>query len=77
MKQNKLLKKLLKTIAGDPSSESTTMGPVVSDLQYIKFRFNRKGIEEGAELVVGGPENLMTLIKAILLSPLFLPMSNA
>ena len=45
-----------KTIVGDPSSESTTMGPVVSDLQYNKIQgLIEKGIEEGAELVVGGP----------------------
>ena len=45
-----------KTVVGDPSSESTTMGPVVSDLQYNKIQWLiEKGIEEGAELVVGGP----------------------
>ena len=45
-----------KTVVGDPSSESTTMGPVVSDLQYNKIQgLIEKGIEEGAELVVGGP----------------------
>ena len=49
-------------IVGDPSSEETVMGPVVSDLQFNKIQgLIEKGIEEGAEVVVGGlgkPEGL-------------------
>ena len=47
---------------GDPSSEETVMGPVVSDVQFNKIQgLIEKGIEEGAEVVVGGlgkPEGL-------------------
>ena len=49
-------------IVGDPSSEETVMGPVVSDAQFNKIQgLIEKGIEEGAEVVVGGlgkPEGL-------------------
>ena len=42
-------------IVGDPSSEETVMGPVVSDVQFNKIQgLIEKGIEEGAEVVVGG-----------------------
>ena len=41
---------------GDPFAEDTSMGPVVSDVQFNKIQgLIEKGIEEGAELVVGGP----------------------
>ncbi len=41
---------------GDPAEESTTMGPVVSEVQYNKIQgLIEKGIEEGAKVVVGGP----------------------
>ena len=43
-------------VIGDPSEESTNMGPVVSDVQFNKIQgLIEKGIEEGAEVVVGGP----------------------
>jgi len=49
-------------IVGNPSSEETVMGPVVSDMQFNKIQsLIEKGIEEGAEVVVGGlgkPEGL-------------------
>jgi aldehyde dehydrogenase (NAD+) len=49
-------------IVGNPASEETVMGPVVSDLQFNKIQgLIEKGIEEGAEVVVGGlgkPEGL-------------------
>ena len=49
-------------VVGDPSSEETVMGPVVSDTQYNKIQgLIEKGIGEGAEVVVGGlgkPEGL-------------------
>ena len=45
-----------KTVVGDPSSDGTTMGPVVSDVQFNKIQgLIEKGIEEGAKLVSGGP----------------------
>lgn len=47
---------------GDPRSETTLLGPVVSQLQYERIqRLIQAGIDEGAELVCGGtgrPEGL-------------------
>ena len=52
------------TKVGDPFDDNTTIGPVVSAGQYHKVQdLIKKGIEEGAELVVGGlgkPEGLTT-----------------
>ena len=52
------------TKVGDPFDDNTTIGPVVSVVQYNKVQdLIKKGIEEGAELVVGGlgkPEGLTT-----------------
>ncbi|MCH7816055.1 MAG: aldehyde dehydrogenase family protein [Proteobacteria bacterium] len=51
-----------KATVGDPNDDSTRLGPVVSELQFNKIQgLIEKGIEEGAELVVGGlgrPEGL-------------------
>lgn len=42
-------------VVGDPKAEGTTMGPVVSEVQYNKIQgLIEKGIEEGAKLVTGG-----------------------
>ncbi len=42
-------------VVGDPTLASTTVGPVVSKLQYDRVEhFIEKGIAEGARLVVGG-----------------------
>jgi aldehyde dehydrogenase (NAD+) len=47
---------------GDPSAETTTMGPVVSEVQFNKIQgLIEKGIAEGAKVVCGGagrPEGL-------------------
>jgi aldehyde dehydrogenase (NAD+) len=44
------------TTVGDPAAEGTQIGPVVSKLQFDKIQgLIKKGIEEGAELVAGGP----------------------
>jgi aldehyde dehydrogenase (NAD+) len=41
--------------AGDPFAEGTTIGPVVSELQFEKIQgLIQKGIDEGATLVTGG-----------------------
>ena len=41
---------------GDPRSEETKLGPVVSDIQFDKIqRLIEAGIKEGATLVTGGP----------------------
>jgi aldehyde dehydrogenase (NAD+) len=51
-------------VVGDPSSDKTTVGPVVSKLQFDRVEgFIAKGIAEGARLVAGGagrPEGLPT-----------------
>ncbi len=45
-----------KVVIGDPKAETTTMGPVVSQAQFDKIQgLIQKGIEEGAELITGGP----------------------
>ncbi|MEG9862459.1 MAG: aldehyde dehydrogenase family protein [Parvularculales bacterium] len=42
--------------AGDPFTDGTVIGPVVSETQYDKIQgLIEKGMEEGAELVTGGP----------------------
>jgi aldehyde dehydrogenase (NAD+) len=41
---------------GDPMDAGTTIGPVVSEIQYDKIQgLLKQGIAEGAELVTGGP----------------------
>ncbi|HVP84912.1 MAG TPA: aldehyde dehydrogenase family protein [Rhizomicrobium sp.] len=51
-----------KVKVGNPFDEGTTMGPVVSEVQYNKIQgLIQKGIDEGATLVTGGvgrPEGL-------------------
>ena len=43
-------------VVGRPQDERSTIGPVVSAVQYEKIqRLIQAGIDEGAELVVGGP----------------------
>jgi len=42
-------------VVGDPKAEDTTMGPVVSELQFNKIQgLIQTGIDEGATLVCGG-----------------------
>jgi aldehyde dehydrogenase (NAD+) len=49
-------------VVGDVNDAKTTIGPVVSEIQYNKIqRLIQAGIDEGAELVAGGtgrPENM-------------------
>jgi aldehyde dehydrogenase (NAD+) len=49
-------------VVGDPSSEATSVGPLVSKVQFDRVeRYIEKGIAEGAKLVAGGagrPEGL-------------------
>jgi aldehyde dehydrogenase (NAD+) len=45
-----------KTKAGDPKTEGTTIGPVVNRTQWDKIQaLIKKGVDEGATLVAGGP----------------------
>ena len=51
-----------RVVVGDPKAEGTTMGPVVSEVQFNKIQgLIQAGIDEGAKLVCGGvgrPEGL-------------------
>lgn len=51
-----------KVVVGDPEAAGTTIGPVVSEVQFNKIQaLIQKGIDEGARLVCGGvglPEGL-------------------
>ena len=43
------------TVAGDPTDAATTIGPVVSELQWTRIQtLIQAGIDEGANLVAGG-----------------------
>jgi aldehyde dehydrogenase (NAD+) len=43
-------------VVGDPAAEGTTMGPVVSEVQFNKIQgLIEKGVSEGAKVVTGGP----------------------
>jgi len=43
-------------VVGDPEDDNTTMGPLVSELQWNKVQgLINKGIEEGCEIIIGGP----------------------
>lgn len=42
---------------GDPLAEGTRLGPLASDIQRERVRdYIRKGVDEGAKLLTGGPE---------------------
>ena len=42
-------------VVGDPRDEATSIGPVISELQFDKIqRLIQAGIDEGAELITGG-----------------------
>jgi acyl-CoA reductase-like NAD-dependent aldehyde dehydrogenase len=44
-------------IPGDPLAEGTNMGPLVSSVQRERVRgYINKGIDEGAKLLIGGPQ---------------------
>ncbi len=44
-------------LAGDPSDESTTLGPVISAAQRERaYRLISSGVESGAKLLLGGPK---------------------
>jgi aldehyde dehydrogenase (NAD+) len=57
-------------VVGDPQAETTRLGPVVSELQFNKIQsLIAKGIEEGAELVAGGPGRPAGLDKGYYIQP--------
>ena len=59
-----------KAVAGDPNSEGTSLGPVVSELQFNKINaLIEAGIKEGAELIAGGPGRPDGLDKGYFIKP--------
>ncbi|TDD49594.1 aldehyde dehydrogenase family protein [Saccharopolyspora elongata] len=59
-----------KYTVGDPTDDSTRIGPMVSEAQRDRVvDYIRKGIEEGAKLVAGGPERPEGLEKGFFVRP--------
>jgi len=57
-------------VVGDPASEATTVGPVVSKLQFDRVEgYIQKGIAEGAKLITGGPGRPESLAKGYFVKP--------
>ena len=55
---------------GDPLAEGTRLGPLASDVQRERVRdYIRKGIDEGAKLLTGGPEAPEGLEKGYFVKP--------
>jgi aldehyde dehydrogenase (NAD+) len=55
---------------GDPSDPSNRLGPLISETQRERVRnYINKGIEEGAELVTGGPDAPAGLDKGYFVKP--------
>ncbi|WP_354361707.1 aldehyde dehydrogenase family protein [Pedobacter sp. UYP30] len=57
-----IIRAVKKIVVGDPKDEKTTLGPIVSKKQYEQVeKYIRAGIDEGAEVIIGGlghPEGL-------------------
>ena len=59
-----------KAVVGDPTNEGTSLGPVVSELQFNKINaLIEAGIKEGAELIAGGPGRPEGLEKGSYIKP--------
>ena len=59
-----------RSIVGDPASEKTTIGPVVSKMQFERVEsYIEKGIAEGAKLVGGGSGRPGGLSKGYFVKP--------
>src|ERR1017187_9497522 len=57
-------------VVGDPASDKTTVGPVVSKLQFDRVEgFIEKGIAEGAHLITGGAGRPDGLAKGYFVKP--------
>ena len=57
-------------VPGDPFSDGTSLGPLVSKVQQDRVRtYIQKGIDEGAKLVTGGPEAPEGLEKGYFVRP--------
>jgi aldehyde dehydrogenase (NAD+) len=57
-------------VVGDPAADGTTMGPVVSEIQFNKIQgLIEKGIAEGAKVVAGGPGRPEGISKGYFIRP--------
>ena len=57
-------------VVGDPAADGTTMGPVVSEVQFNKIQgLIEKGIAEGAKVVTGGPGRPVGISKGYFIRP--------
>ncbi len=57
-------------VVGDPAAETTTMGPVVSEVQFNKIQaLIEEGIKEGAKVVAGGAGRPKGLDKGYFIRP--------
>ncbi|CAJ0897143.1 3-succinoylsemialdehyde-pyridine dehydrogenase [Ralstonia mannitolilytica] len=57
-------------VPGDPAQETTRLGPLISAVQRDRvLGYIRKGLEEGAELIAGGPETPEGLAKGFFVKP--------
>jgi aldehyde dehydrogenase (NAD+) len=62
---------------GDPAAEGTTMGPVVSEVQFNKIQgLLEKGVAEGAKVVTGGPGRPEGLDKGYFIRPTVFSQAN-
>jgi aldehyde dehydrogenase (NAD+) len=66
-----IAKRVAETVrVGDPQSDTTLVGPVVSKLQFERVEsYIDKGIAEGAELLIGGPGRPEGLEKGYFVKP--------
>jgi aldehyde dehydrogenase (NAD+) len=59
-----------KVVVGDPQSDKTTVGPLVSKIQFDRVEaYIKKGIAEGARVVTGGPGRPDGLDKGYFVKP--------
>ncbi|MBN8940201.1 MAG: aldehyde dehydrogenase family protein [Rhizobiales bacterium] len=67
------------TVVGDPRAETTTIGPVASDVQFAKIqKLIEQGIAEGARLVTGGTGRPSGLNKGYYIRPtIFADVTNS
>jgi aldehyde dehydrogenase (NAD+) len=64
-------------VVGDPAADGTTMGPVVSEVQFNKIQgLIEKGIEEGAKVVTGGPGRPEGIDKGYFIRPTVFSQAN-
>lgn len=64
-------------VVGDPTDAATTMGPVVSEVQFDKIQgLLEQGIKEGAKLVTGGPGRPEGLDKGYYIKPTIFSEAN-